>query len=115
MPGVWIHAHMTSQILSAVEDERSLIWALPQWADWLLVWGCSLLLGTIWALLAKKPVIYTIFTAIILIVVLDRLFLLLSIEGIWLPYVPTMLALLTITTALVAYRINKASSSKYEL
>ena len=110
MPGVWIHAHMTSQILSAVEDGRSLIWALPQWADWLFVWCCSLLVSVIWALLAKKPAFYTIFTAIIAIVVLDRLFLLLLIKGVWLPYIPTMLALLTIATALVAYRATKFSN-----
>ena len=29
MPGVWIHAHMTSQMISAVQDGRSPIWVLP--------------------------------------------------------------------------------------
>ena len=109
MPGVWIHAHMTSQLISAVEDGRSLIRALPQWGDWLLVLCLTLLSGMVWALLAKKPTIYTVLSAIILIAVLDRLFLLLLIKGVWLPYVPTMVALLTLAAALIVYQRAKLS------
>lgn len=32
--GVELHAQMLSQILSAVLDQRPLIWFLPEWADW---------------------------------------------------------------------------------
>ncbi|NEP16960.1 MAG: CHASE2 domain-containing protein, partial [Leptolyngbya sp. SIO4C1] len=39
MHGVIIHAHIVSQILSAVLDERSLIWAWPDWLEitWTIV------------------------------------------------------------------------------
>ena len=113
MPGVWIHAHMTSQILSAVRDGRELIWALPQWGDWLWVVCCSLLLGVTLALLAKKPLIYTLIIAIVFTVVLDRLFLLLLLQGVWLPYIPTILALLTITMVMVAYRIARPTNNYF--
>ena len=48
MAGLWVHAHMVSQMLSAVLDGRSLITTLPywrswQWGDWLwvLAWGAG--------------------------------------------------------------------------
>lgn len=37
MAGMWIHAHMVSQMISAVLDERPLMRALPQWHSW--QWG----------------------------------------------------------------------------
>ncbi|MEL6351096.1 MAG: CHASE2 domain-containing protein [Cyanobacteria bacterium J06627_28] len=37
MPGVWIHTHMVSQLISAVVDERPLIRTLPYWGSW--QWG----------------------------------------------------------------------------
>jgi CHASE2 domain-containing sensor protein len=47
MPGVWIHAHMVSQILSAVIDKRPLMWVWPewqgfQWGDAVFVWLVAL-------------------------------------------------------------------------
>jgi CHASE2 domain-containing sensor protein len=37
MAGLWIHAHMVSQMTSAVLDNRPLISGLPQWGQW--QWG----------------------------------------------------------------------------
>lgn len=43
-PGVVIQAHMISQIVSAVLDQRSLLWWLPQWLE--AVWiGCWAVIG----------------------------------------------------------------------
>ncbi|MDJ0706232.1 MAG: CHASE2 domain-containing protein [Leptolyngbyaceae cyanobacterium MO_188.B28] len=52
LPGVWIHTHSVSQILSAVLDDRPLIWVLPQWGrlqwgDFLWVWTWGLVGGFI--------------------------------------------------------------------
>ena len=52
MAGVWLHAHMVSQLLSAVLDQRPLIDALPQvhglqWGAGIWTWGWSLLGGVI--------------------------------------------------------------------
>ncbi|MEB3357299.1 MAG: CHASE2 domain-containing protein [Synechococcales bacterium] len=43
--GVVIQAQMVSQLLSAVLDQRPLIWWLPQWGDALWLWGWALLGG----------------------------------------------------------------------
>ena len=104
MPGVWIHAHMTSQILSAVEDGRPLIWALPTWGDWLWVLVWSLITGAVLARLADKPILWSIIVVIGMIIALDHIFLLLLIRGGWLPYVPTILSLLLITCGVILVR-----------
>ncbi len=44
-PGVFIHAHMLSQLLSAVLDGRPLLWAWSPWGDWVWVVGWSSLGG----------------------------------------------------------------------
>lgn len=43
MPGVVVHAHMTSQIISAVLDDRPLLWFLFGWQDAFFVWSFSFL------------------------------------------------------------------------
>jgi CHASE2 domain-containing sensor protein len=48
MAGVWLHAHMVSQLLSAVLDDRPLIKALPQWHG--VQWGAGLWIFA-WSLL----------------------------------------------------------------
>ncbi|NJP09765.1 MAG: CHASE2 domain-containing protein [Leptolyngbyaceae cyanobacterium RU_5_1] len=44
-PGVFIHAHMISQILAAVLDDRPLLWVFNPWADVLWIGGWSLVGG----------------------------------------------------------------------
>lgn len=104
MPGVWIHAHMTSQLLSAVQDERPLIWVLPQWGDWLWILTWSVISGIILVFSARKTVVYSLLAGCCLIVILDRICLLMLLQGAWLPYIPPVIAVLTITTAAVASR-----------
>ncbi len=47
MPGVVLQAHMTSQLLSAVLDQRPLLWVWPQWGEALWIWGWSLVGGVL--------------------------------------------------------------------
>ncbi|MEL6381736.1 MAG: CHASE2 domain-containing protein [Cyanobacteria bacterium J06626_18] len=47
MLGVEIHAQMTSQILSAVLDQRPLLWWYPEWLEWIWIYSWSLLGGAI--------------------------------------------------------------------
>ena len=113
MPGVWIHAHMTSQIISAVEDGRSLIWTLPQWGDWLWVMGWSITTGLILASLTKKPIYVSILVGCLMILVLDRIFLIALFKAGWLPYIPTILSLLILTCTIVASRGIIISNKKF--
>ncbi|NJN22768.1 MAG: CHASE2 domain-containing protein [Leptolyngbya sp. RL_3_1] len=97
MPGVWIHGHMTSQLISAVLDDRPLIWTLPQWrwlqwgdGVWVLGWSligstllvwlspCHLYQGLAWGGLIIG--LYGVSMGVILL-------------GGWLPLIPTCLAL----------------------
>ncbi|MBV6622425.1 MAG: CHASE2 domain-containing protein [Rivularia sp. (in: Bacteria)] len=89
--GLFIHAHGISQILSAVEDNRALIWWLPQWGDTILVLFFSCLGGIIiWYWRNPKHQIIAISSAaIILYIVCWFAFT----KGGWFPFIPSILAL----------------------
>ncbi|MEM1241638.1 MAG: CHASE2 domain-containing protein [Cyanobacteria bacterium P01_H01_bin.26] len=96
LPGVWIHAHGISQILSAVIEDRSLVWVLPQWhrlqwGDGLWVWVWGLVGGllvwqmrSVWLLtLAGAMAVWGLY----------QICLLTFVRGGWLPLVPALLTL----------------------
>ncbi|NES19839.1 MAG: CHASE2 domain-containing protein [Symploca sp. SIO3E6] len=92
MRGLYIHAHAVSQILSAVEDNRPLLWWWPQWGDGLWIGFWSLAGGVIvWYLPGTLPkgVAFSI----------SVLFLygccwFVFTKGGWIPLVPSVLALI---------------------
>ena len=92
MRGIYVHAHAVSQILSAVEDRRPLIWWLPFWVDACFIWFWSIMGGLIvWRF--SRPSQIIIITGIFLIflyVVYWTIFLI----GGWLPLIPSITALL---------------------
>jgi CHASE2 domain-containing sensor protein len=103
MRGLEVHAHIISQILSSVLDDRPLIWWLPQWGDAIWVWVWSLAGGTLvyWA---RSPSVGTrlrlllaLITSITGLYGLCWFFLL---QGGWLPFVPALLALILTSSAL---------------
>ncbi|NJO43020.1 MAG: CHASE2 domain-containing protein [Cyanobacteria bacterium RU_5_0] len=96
MPGVWIHAHMLSQMLSAVMDDRPLIWALPQWGEfqwgdllWILVWSS---VGGVLAWRLRSWLWLGLANAIAT-VLLHQLCLIILTQGGWMPLVPSLLVL----------------------
>uniref|UniRef100_A0A832H108 CHASE2 domain-containing protein n=1 Tax=Oscillatoriales cyanobacterium SpSt-402 TaxID=2282168 RepID=A0A832H108_9CYAN len=52
--GVVIHAHMVSQLLSTVLDQRPLLWSLSWWGDALWIWGWAISGGVITTLASSK-------------------------------------------------------------
>lgn len=113
MPGVLIHAHMTSQMLSAVIDGRPLLWVLPQWGDAIFVWGCAVVGCAIawgcrqlrWKLVwvaGFTLVVSGITTAILYVAGVGILA-----YGGWMPFVPSVLSLFA-TVAWVFYSISRA-------
>lgn len=93
MPGVWIHAHMISQLLSTTLDGRALIWTLPLWGDaiWLFIWslaGGGMVL--IWRL--NSP-IWSILSLGVSTGLLYYICLVLIAQGGWLPLVPAVIVL----------------------
>ena len=97
LPGVWIHAHSVSQLLSAVLDNRPLIWVLPQWGR--LQWG-DLLWVWIWALVGGLIVwrfrSFLLLSIAIGVAILSlyQICLFILIQGGWIPLVPALLALI---------------------
>lgn len=88
--GVVVQAHMISQILSAVLDNRPLLWVLPKWSEFVWFW-CWSMMGCLiawkfqqhWYLVIILPIGYG---------VLYSLCLLLLIQGLWIPSVPAFCA-----------------------
>lgn len=108
MRGLEIHAHMVSQILSAVEDERPLIWWMPQECDALWVWVWSLAGGILvwqvqsWGMRkARLPLLMVLVFSISLTVLygFSWFFLL---QGGWVPLIPAALGLV-LTGGVFAY------------
>jgi len=100
--GLELHAHMVSQLLSAVEDKRSLLWFLPFWGDVLWIYSFSLVGGLIawrfqsllpWAVAAGVSIISNgVFCWILLLT-----------TGCLLPLVPSVLVLVT-TGGIIYFR-----------
>jgi len=88
VPGVVIHAHMASQILSTVLDRRPLIWVWTIWQEtlWIVSWSIA------GALLAKRTnwqqILILVSITGCLVIVLCSLML---VVGGWLPSVPAVL------------------------
>lgn len=107
IPGVWVHAHMTSQIISAVLDQRALIWVLPQWQNlpwvdslWVLSW--SLIASSIVYFLQKR-ILWLTGAIALLVVVLYQVSLMVLIQGGWLPIIPTIISVMAVGMSVVLY------------
>ena len=68
VPGVFIHAHMLSQLLSAVLDGRPLLWAWSPWGDWVWIVGWSSLGGLLaWGVSLRKPARRAVWSQLVLV------------------------------------------------
>jgi CHASE2 domain-containing sensor protein len=107
MPGVIVHAQSVSQILSAVLDDRPLLWSLPTWGEglWIIGWGLS---GAIFAWYVRRPLRYAI-GAVILVGGLYGICYVIFLQGGWIPLVPPALALVLASGGVVLLdRFNKS-------
>lgn len=100
--GVVVQAHMVSQIVSAVVDQRRFIWWLPEYMElfWIFVWGG---IGSLlaWKFLSRKAfAIAFIGSATLLVFVCYGTLLV----GGWIPLIPPLLALVFAAGTLVIYR-----------
>lgn len=88
--GLSIHAHAISQILSAVEDNRSQIWWLPQWGEalWIGFWSLT---GGVIVWYWQRPLQRGIAIGISLVILSGSCWLVFT-QGGWLPFVPSALA-----------------------
>ncbi len=107
LPGVWIHAHGISQVLGAVLDDRPLISALPQlgqwqWGDMLWILGWAMVGGLlVWRV---RSVIVVVGVGVVIILGLRQICLVMLVQGVWVPFVPALLALVGTVGILLAYK-----------
>lgn len=100
IPGVFVQAHMSSQILSAVLDHRPLLWWWPTWVEALWVWGWSLLAGIL-AWYIRHPMRLATVGIIVLLSLFSICFGIFTQAG-WIPLIPAALALVATQVAVVS-------------
>ena len=108
IPDAIVQAHMISQIISAVEDNRSLIWWCSGWLEAIWIWAWCLLGGII-ALVIRQPItlVFAIATALLLLFSICSGIL---IYAGWIPLVPPALGLITcafLLKVLLTSHLNK--------
>ena len=108
MPGIVIQAQMVSQILAAVLDNRQLLSVWPEWGDaiWVLSWSFvgSLLVGILGARKKRSPPFLGLTITATTGTLYGSCFILLLTQGVWVPLVPSLLALIGSCTIVVIYR-----------
>jgi len=106
MPGILIQAHAVSQILSAVLDQRPILWWLPPWGETLWVWGWSVVGGAlVWYFRSPSRLGLAGGAALVTLCCLCFVFLL---KGGWVPLVPSALVLVITGTSVMAYTVFQA-------
>lgn len=100
--GVFVQAHMASQIISAVEDQRPCLKIWPQWADGLWIWGWAMM-GGIVAIVFQRSTRAGIVSAV-LVSGLFSLCVWGLIQAIWMPLIPALIAFVITTLAVLLVR-----------
>jgi CHASE2 domain-containing sensor protein/RIO-like serine/threonine protein kinase len=115
MPGVIIHAHVVSQILDAVSNQRRLFWFFPEWGQILWMWGWTLVGGVVaWRI--QHPLYLGLATITCLGILLLSCFAILTQAG-WIPVVSPILGFIVAEAGVVAYTAfqNKQQKEKVAL
>ena len=102
IPGVFIQAQAIAQIISAVRDDRPLIWWWSNFWEtvWIWIWA---LLGAILAWYLRRPLWLGIATAISLLLLFTSCWAV-FLSASWIPLVPGAIALILAATAIVFYK-----------
>ncbi|MEM9003882.1 MAG: CHASE2 domain-containing protein [Cyanobacteria bacterium P01_F01_bin.86] len=91
MPGVIVHAQAVSQILSAVLDDRPLLWSWPTVGEgfWIILWAAG---GALYAWYIRRPLGFTLGAFVLLSSLYGGCYFLL-LQGGWIPIIPPALSL----------------------
>jgi CHASE2 domain-containing sensor protein len=110
MPGVLVQAQMLSQILSAVQDRRSLLEALPFWGEvlWLWLWAIAGAMLSVWWCTPSmsRSRVYWFFVASAGLAGLYLLSFLCLIHGRWVPLVPAVITFLGASGTVTVYSLS---------
>ncbi|MEB3216734.1 MAG: CHASE2 domain-containing protein [Nostocales cyanobacterium 94392] len=99
--GVIIHAHMVSQLISAVLDNRPLLWVWSKWSEALWIYCWSIVGGILtWRC---KSGLHLGLTIGLSQIILYNLCYALLIQGGWIPLVPSVLAIIAGSSSIAVY------------
>ena len=102
IPGVIIHAHMVSQILSAIEDRRPLLWWLPNWGEVVWIWSWGFIGALLSSMFYSRQVCLWVANGVALFILYGSCFVFL-LKGGWLPLVPAALSAIGTGAIVVVY------------
>ncbi|MGD1872303.1 MAG: CHASE2 domain-containing protein [Mastigocoleus sp.] len=99
--GITIHAHMVSQLISAVLDNRPLLWVWSKWSEALWIYCWSVVGGMLtWR---YKSSMHLALSLALFQTLLYYICFTLLIQGVWLPFFPSILALIGGSSSVAAY------------
>ena len=108
--GVSVHAHVVSQILSAVEDNRPLFWWLPQWGDTIWVWCWSLTGGVvIWFWRAPLSRSLAVGSSLSILSAVSWFGMT---QAVWLPFIPSAVAIILTGSYIIIVWENSQQQGK---
>jgi CHASE2 domain-containing sensor protein/predicted Ser/Thr protein kinase len=112
MPAVIVHAHIVSQIISAVLDGRTIIWYWPDWGEYLWVWGWAMV-GSVLALRLRHPLVLVLVSGVTLSGLVGLCFFI-FLKGGWIPVVPPALSLVITGFGVMVYTVYQTQQrTKY--
>ena len=112
IPGVLIQAQMVSQILSAVLEQRSLLWIWSPWGDTVWVWAWCVVGGTL-AWRCRSRLHLGLAGGGALITLYGFCFSILM-QGGWVPLVPAALALMATGGSVEVYKTSQNREKQYK-
>jgi len=105
MPGVVIHAQMTSQMVQAALGEQPLFWYLSDWVEVVLIAGWSLV-GGVLGWFVRNPVVLAGSTAAWVVIVLGSGMVLFN-QGGWIPVLTPAIALFVTDASVSVFRLYR--------
>lgn len=108
MAGVFIQAQMLSQILSAVLDNRPILWVLPCWGD--ILWICGwCVVGSlfVWRVRSLSDKGCAVFATVIILYGMCAIAL--FTQGLWIPFIPSAFAVVTSGVAVLLIQDRRDS------
>lgn len=113
MPGVLVHAHMVSQILSAVLDGRPLLQVWSPWVEAIWIWGWAVVGGIVawqWCFFPKLALAVGISSSVLYFTCFGLL-----IGGVWVPFVPSALSLVVTVAVTGSIKLRNLKLSRQNI
>ena len=103
--GLHLHAHVVSQLISTVENNRPLIWWLPVWGDWLWIGFWSVISGLVmWG--GRNYLDRTVGIGGCVIILSGVCWFVLA-QGGWLAFIPGIVAIAFTASGVIVYQSVK--------